>query len=87
MKGGEKLFFPLWTASFPLSLNPLSPPVTPHGIQCLYHFVYSPLKLPDTSGRAHSAKDMPMSAKVTLWSTRALLLGPPEVSRRPWAEV
>ena len=55
-EGGEKLFFPLWTASFPLSLNPLSPPVTPHGIQCLCHFVYSPLKFPDTSGRAHSAK-------------------------------
>ena len=54
MIGGEKLFFPLWTAPFLSLSTSLLTPVDPQGIQCHCHIVYSPLQLPDTSGRVRT---------------------------------
>ena len=52
IKGGRDPIFPLWTATFP-SLSHLSPtPGKFQSIQCHFPIVYSPLQLPDTSGRA-----------------------------------
>ena len=53
-EGGEKPFFPLWTAPFLSLSTSLLTPVDPQGIQCHCHIVYSPLQLPDTSGRVRT---------------------------------
>ena len=52
IKGGQRPIFLLWTAAFSLSLHPSSLLQAPQGIQCHFHFVYSPLQPLDTSGRA-----------------------------------